>query len=177
MGTKLKVVLCDEHGIGGSGKYFGDNDGHHDIINVFYHEASGGKYLPRAVLFNLEPGVIDAVHSFKSTQPRRQNPELNVQPRRKSAGSLLGCDLCYKPRAPHRGKSLGPFVCGANTFIPGTKAADDSLCQRRRANQQTLLKRILLCCKPILAPGLMIKDAHYSGWLLGHFRIPDPRRF
>jgi tubulin beta len=25
----------------------------------FYHEASGGKYVPRAVLFTLEPGVID----------------------------------------------------------------------------------------------------------------------
>jgi hypothetical protein len=63
MGTKLKVVLCDEHGIGGSGEYFGDNDAHLDIINVFYHEASGGKYLPRAVLFNLEPGTIDAVRA------------------------------------------------------------------------------------------------------------------
>jgi hypothetical protein len=27
--------------------------------------------------------------------------------------SLLG-DLCNKLRAPHRGTSLGPFVCGAN---------------------------------------------------------------
>ena len=63
MGTKLKVVLCDEHGIGGSGEYFGDNDEHLDIINVFYHEASGGKYLPRALLFNLEPGTIDAVRA------------------------------------------------------------------------------------------------------------------
>ena len=63
MGTKLQVVLCDEHGIGGSGEYFGDNDAHLDIINVFYHEASGGKYLPRAVLFDLELGVIDAVRA------------------------------------------------------------------------------------------------------------------
>jgi len=63
MGTKLKVVLCDEHGIGGSGEYFGDNDAHLDIIYVFYHEASGGKYLPRAVLFNLKPGTIDAVRA------------------------------------------------------------------------------------------------------------------
>jgi tubulin beta len=63
MGTKLKVVLCDEHGIDGSGEYFGDNDAHLDIINVFYYEASGGKYLPRAVLFNLEPGIIDAVRA------------------------------------------------------------------------------------------------------------------
>jgi hypothetical protein len=28
---------------------------------VFYHEASGGKYVPRAVLFDLEPGMIGAV--------------------------------------------------------------------------------------------------------------------
>ena len=83
MGTKLKVVLCDEHGIGGSGEYFGDNDAHLDIINVFYHEASGGKYLPRAVLFDLEPGVIDAVRACSrivarlphtsGNKPRRQN--------------------------------------------------------------------------------------------------------
>jgi hypothetical protein len=31
-----------------------------------YHEASGGKYVPRAVLMDLEPGVID-----KTTLSRR----------------------------------------------------------------------------------------------------------
>jgi hypothetical protein len=56
-------VLFDEHGIGGSGDYFGDNDAHLGIINVFYHEASGGKYVPRAVLFVLKPGVIDALRA------------------------------------------------------------------------------------------------------------------
>ena len=56
-------MLCDEHGIGGGGEYFGDNDAHLDINNFFYHEASGGKYLPRAVLFDLEPGVVDAVRA------------------------------------------------------------------------------------------------------------------
>jgi hypothetical protein len=54
-------VVCDEHGIGGSGEYCGDNDAHLDRINVFYHEAMGGMYVPRAVLFDLEPGVIGAV--------------------------------------------------------------------------------------------------------------------
>jgi tubulin beta len=54
-------VVCDEHGIGGSGEYCGDNDAHLDRINVFYHEASGGKYVPRAVLFDLEPGVTGAL--------------------------------------------------------------------------------------------------------------------
>jgi tubulin beta len=56
-------VLCDEHGIGGDGEYCGDNDAQLDRINVFYHEASRDKYVPRAVLFDLEPGVIDAVRA------------------------------------------------------------------------------------------------------------------
>jgi tubulin beta len=47
------------HGIGGDSEYFGDNDAQLDRINVFYHGASGGKYVPRTVLF--EPGMIDAV--------------------------------------------------------------------------------------------------------------------
>ena len=56
-------MLCDEHGICGDGEYFRDNDAHLDPINVFYHEASGGKFVPRAVLFDLEPGMIDAVRA------------------------------------------------------------------------------------------------------------------
>jgi hypothetical protein len=36
-------VLCDENGIGGDGEYGGGNDGQLGRINVFYHEASGGK--------------------------------------------------------------------------------------------------------------------------------------
>jgi tubulin beta len=61
MGTMFREVVCDEHGIGGSGKYCGDNDAHLGRISVFFHKASGGKYLPRAVLFDFEPGVIGAV--------------------------------------------------------------------------------------------------------------------
>jgi hypothetical protein len=45
--------LCDEHGIGGDGEYCSDNDAQLDRINVFYHEASGDKYVPRTVLFDL----------------------------------------------------------------------------------------------------------------------------
>jgi tubulin beta len=53
--------MCDEHGIGGSGEYCGDSDAHIDQINVLYHEALGGRYVPRAVLFDLEPGVTGVV--------------------------------------------------------------------------------------------------------------------
>jgi tubulin beta len=61
MGTKFWKVLCDEHGIGGSGEYCGDNDAHLGRVNVIYHEALGGKYVPCEVLFDLEPGLIGAV--------------------------------------------------------------------------------------------------------------------
>jgi tubulin beta len=61
MKTKFLEVMCDDHGIGGSGEYCGDNDAHLDRINVLYHEALGGKSVPRAVPFDLEPGVIGAV--------------------------------------------------------------------------------------------------------------------
>jgi tubulin beta len=55
--------MCDEHGIGGDGEYCGDNNAQLDRINVFYREAPGDKYVPRTVLFDLEPGVIDAVRA------------------------------------------------------------------------------------------------------------------
>jgi tubulin beta len=55
-------VVCDEHDIGGSGEYCGDNDAHLDLMNVFYQEALSGKYVPHAVLFDLEPGVTGAVN-------------------------------------------------------------------------------------------------------------------
>ena len=61
MGTKFWEVVCDERGIGGSGKYCVDSDSHLGRINIFYREALGGKYVPCAVLFDLEPGVIGAV--------------------------------------------------------------------------------------------------------------------
>jgi hypothetical protein len=56
-------LLCDENGIGGEGEYCGDKDAHLGFIHLFYHEASGGKYAPRAVFSDLEPSVIDAVRA------------------------------------------------------------------------------------------------------------------
>ena len=63
MRTKCWEVVRDENGIGGDGEYFGDNDAQLAHINVFYYEASGDKYVPRTLLFDLEPGVIGAVRA------------------------------------------------------------------------------------------------------------------
>jgi tubulin beta len=43
MGTRFWEVVCDEHGIGGSCEYCGDNDAHLGRISVFYHGAICGK--------------------------------------------------------------------------------------------------------------------------------------
>ena len=37
---------------GSSGEYYGVSDAQLDRIHVFYHEASGSKYVPRAVFFD-----------------------------------------------------------------------------------------------------------------------------
>jgi len=58
MGTKFWEVICDKHSISCGGEFCGDNDAQIERIHVFYHEASGGKNVPRAVLLDLEPGVI-----------------------------------------------------------------------------------------------------------------------
>jgi tubulin beta len=58
-------VVRGEHGIGGSGEYCGDSDAHLGRINMFYHEAPGGKYMPRAVLFDYELSVIGDVTSTR----------------------------------------------------------------------------------------------------------------
>jgi tubulin beta len=63
MGTDYWKEVCDEHGFGGDCEYCVDNDAQLGRINVFYHEATGGKYVPRAVIFDLEPGVIDAARA------------------------------------------------------------------------------------------------------------------
>ena len=63
IGTKFWEVISDEHGIDPTGEYVGDSEYQLDKINVFYNEASGGKYVPRAVLVDLEPGTIDSIRS------------------------------------------------------------------------------------------------------------------
>jgi tubulin beta len=47
----------------GDSDYCCDNDAQLGRINVLYHEASGGSYVPRAVFFDLEPGVIGAARA------------------------------------------------------------------------------------------------------------------
>ena len=46
-------VVCDEHGVDATGSYDGDSDLQLERINVYFNEASGGRYVPRAILMDL----------------------------------------------------------------------------------------------------------------------------
>uniref|UniRef100_A0A915HNX8 Tubulin beta chain n=1 Tax=Romanomermis culicivorax TaxID=13658 RepID=A0A915HNX8_ROMCU len=63
IGAKFWEVISDEHGIDPTGAYHGDSDLQLERINVYYNEASGGKYVPRAILVDLEPGTMDSVRA------------------------------------------------------------------------------------------------------------------
>ncbi len=65
IGAKFWEVVTEEHGLGADGRW--DPNGPHsnalqlDKINVYFNEAVSGKYVPRAVLVDLEPGVVDNI--------------------------------------------------------------------------------------------------------------------
>jgi len=63
IGSKFWEVMSQEHGINGKGFYEGDNDLQLQRINVYFHEGQSGRYVPRAVLTDLEPGTMDAIRA------------------------------------------------------------------------------------------------------------------
>ncbi|THH01140.1 hypothetical protein EW026_g1500 [Hermanssonia centrifuga] len=63
IGAKFWEVVSDEHGIDRDGLYKGNNDLQLERINVYYNEVGANKYVPRAVLVDLEPGTMDSVRS------------------------------------------------------------------------------------------------------------------
>ncbi|CAH4033284.1 tubulin beta chain-like [Pieris brassicae] len=64
IGSKFWEIISDEHGIDATGRYHGDSDLQLERIQVYYNEADdGSRYVPRAVLVDLEPGTMDAIRS------------------------------------------------------------------------------------------------------------------
>lgn len=63
IGTKFWEVVCEEHGIDPVGQYIGNSQLQLERVNVYYNEGSSGRYVPRAVLMDLEPGTMDAVRT------------------------------------------------------------------------------------------------------------------
>ena len=61
IGAKFWECISQEHGLDQSGMFKGDSQ-QKERINVYYNEANGGKYVPRAVLVDL--GMLLALHQL-----------------------------------------------------------------------------------------------------------------
>jgi len=57
----IAQVMSQEHGINPEGCYEGDNPLQTQRLNVYFNEGQSGRYVPRAVLTDLEPGTMDAI--------------------------------------------------------------------------------------------------------------------
>ncbi|RWR98240.1 Tubulin beta-1 chain [Cinnamomum micranthum f. kanehirae] len=51
-----------------TGRYTGTSDLQLERVNVYYNEASCGRFVPRAVLMDLEPGTMDSVRTGHYTE-------------------------------------------------------------------------------------------------------------
>lgn len=63
IGSSFWEAITEEHGITATGAYEGDSDLQLERINVYFNEGSSGKYVPRSVMVDLEPGTMDSVRS------------------------------------------------------------------------------------------------------------------
>ncbi|OWF49201.1 tubulin beta chain-like [Mizuhopecten yessoensis] len=61
--TKFWEVICGDHGIDPTGVCRGGTDLQLERVNVFFDESEHGRYMPRSVLVDLEPGTMDAIRS------------------------------------------------------------------------------------------------------------------
>ena len=81
IGAKFWEIISDEHGIDPTGSYSGTSDLQLERINVYYNEATGGKYVPR-VSYISDTFVINAF----SQQPAQIMPVIiTFQARRRRA--------------------------------------------------------------------------------------------
>lgn len=69
VGAKFWECISEEHGIDAEGVFVGDKpDQQLERISVYYNESSNGRYVPRAAMVDLEPGVIDVIKNSKRGQ-------------------------------------------------------------------------------------------------------------
>jgi tubulin beta len=63
IGARFWQTLCSEHAINPKGEYVGEKAEELERISVYFTEADAARYVPRSVLVDLEPGVIDTIQS------------------------------------------------------------------------------------------------------------------
>jgi len=91
IGSAFWERLCNEHGIGPDGIVLDQAQEGNDRKDVFFYQADDEHYVPRALLIDLEPRVIDGMqndHRFRSLW----NPEnVYVYPKGGGAGNNWAC--------------------------------------------------------------------------------------
>jgi len=65
IGSKFWELISQEHGINEQGLYEGNNDQQLDRIGVYYNEANGGRYVPRGICVDLEPGTMGTIKASR----------------------------------------------------------------------------------------------------------------
>ncbi|GIX65559.1 tubulin gamma chain, putative [Babesia caballi] len=73
IGIEFWKQLCAEHGIDQDGRLIGNAKDHQDRKDVFFYQADDEHYIPRAVLFDLEPRVVHGI--MTSEYQGLYNPE------------------------------------------------------------------------------------------------------
>ncbi|KWU42616.1 beta-1 and beta-2 tubulin [Rhodotorula sp. JG-1b] len=63
IGSAFWETVTQEHGIAADGRYAGNSDLQLERMSVYFNEAESRKYVPRAVLVDLEPGTMDAIRA------------------------------------------------------------------------------------------------------------------
>ncbi|XP_055126107.1 tubulin beta-8 chain isoform X13 [Symphalangus syndactylus] len=114
IGAKFWEVISDEHAIDSAGTYHGDSHLQLERINVYYNEASGGRYVPRAVLVDLEPGTMDSVRSGLFGQIFQLTHSLGG-----GTGSGMGTLLLSKIREEYPDRIINTF-----SILPSPKVSD-----------------------------------------------------
>lgn len=67
-GTKFWETISDEHMLDVEGKCKATADVYRDRLNVFFSETPDQRYIPRAIVVDLEPSTVDAVRCSKFGQ-------------------------------------------------------------------------------------------------------------
>jgi tubulin beta len=73
IGTSFWDTISKEHGIDDDGFYHGQSDYQKERLDVFYTEGGSGKYVPRAILVDLEPGTMDTIKAGRAGNLFRPN--------------------------------------------------------------------------------------------------------
>jgi tubulin beta len=63
IGSKFWEVIAAEHAVNEKGEYKGTQDVLRDGLKVYFNETNKGRYVPRSLFVDLEPGTLDAIKS------------------------------------------------------------------------------------------------------------------